>query len=218
MNHETAIASEAVERYLLEELSAVDRDEFEEHYFDCEQCATAVRTGAALKMNGKAVANEAKRPSRPGEVTELRPRPGNRARSFWITGIPAAAAAMLAVVFGYQNLVVIPQLTATAFSPRAIGSVHLLHDQARGDRSVIKLDASAATVLALELTALPPQPAYRVSVISNGKPVYEITNAPFEEGALHIALPPSFVPGNYEMLVRGPDGSAAGQFALQIEK
>lgn len=218
MNHETAIASEAVERYLLNELSADERDAFEEHYFDCEQCASAVRTGTALKINGQAVAKEAQRPSRPGQVTEIRPRPGTPARHFWIPAIPAAAAAMLAVVAGYQSQVTIPRLTAMAMSPRAVESGYVVHGQSRGEIPVLKLAPNALTVLTLELTASPLQSAYRVSVISNGKPAGEIANAPVKDGALQIAIPFALGPGNYEMLVRGPDGSDAGTFAVKLEK
>ncbi len=36
------------ERYLLGELSAEEREKFEEHYFSCQQCADSVMAGATF--------------------------------------------------------------------------------------------------------------------------------------------------------------------------
>ena len=39
MEHEQATATLAAERYILNELTAAEREAFEEHYFVCERCA-----------------------------------------------------------------------------------------------------------------------------------------------------------------------------------
>jgi len=39
MDHDTSIKTMAAERYLLEELSSSERDEFELHFFECLECA-----------------------------------------------------------------------------------------------------------------------------------------------------------------------------------
>src|SRR5690349_16175904 len=58
MDHETAVRTGATERYLLGQLSAEDRDSFEEHYFMCPECAEDVRTLTVFAANAKAVFRE----------------------------------------------------------------------------------------------------------------------------------------------------------------
>ena len=48
MDHHQAIQLTAVEKYLLEELPPELRDEFEEHFFDCQECATDLRATAGF--------------------------------------------------------------------------------------------------------------------------------------------------------------------------
>src|SRR6185437_14720688 len=53
MNHDEASRTMAAERYLLNELSPEARDQFEEHYFDCAECASDLRAGAILVEQSK---------------------------------------------------------------------------------------------------------------------------------------------------------------------
>ena len=48
MDHNEAIQQMAAERYLLGELTPELRDAFEEHAFDCPECAVDLRAGAAF--------------------------------------------------------------------------------------------------------------------------------------------------------------------------
>jgi hypothetical protein len=48
MDHNQSTNLMAVEKYLLEELTPDVRDEFEEHFFDCEECATDLQATAAF--------------------------------------------------------------------------------------------------------------------------------------------------------------------------
>jgi len=45
MAHEEAEKTHAVESYLLNELTEEERSRFEEHYFECNECADAVMAG-----------------------------------------------------------------------------------------------------------------------------------------------------------------------------
>jgi len=47
--HQQAVASQAVERYLLGDLDPAFREQFEAHFFGCPMCAEALRTGAVLE-------------------------------------------------------------------------------------------------------------------------------------------------------------------------
>jgi hypothetical protein len=106
MEHSEAIQLMAAEKYLLDELSADVRDEFEEHLFGCHECAMDMRTASVFLEQGKAVLAEPvvatvreKDKSRPGLFAWWRPA----------FAIPAMAALLL--VIGYQNLVTLPQMT-----------------------------------------------------------------------------------------------------------
>ncbi len=123
MEHSEAIQLMAAEKYLLDELSADVRDEFEEHLFGCHECAMDMRTASAFLEQGKAVLAEPvvatvreKEKSRPGLFGWWRPA----------FAIPAMAALLL--VIGYQNLVTLPQLTRSLNKPqpRALNKPQLL--------------------------------------------------------------------------------------------
>ena len=49
MNCAHVQAEEVIERYVLDQLSEDDRDAFEKHYFDCEECFDRVRTISDLQ-------------------------------------------------------------------------------------------------------------------------------------------------------------------------
>jgi hypothetical protein len=93
MEHAEAIESHTAERYLLDELTAAEADSFEEHYFDCHQCAEDLRDGMAMLDGGRNLAREwsDKRPrlSPAEKPATVLPGPG---RFRWL---PAAAAAVL---------------------------------------------------------------------------------------------------------------------------
>ena len=58
MEHQFAVDRKLTERYVLGELEAEEREEFEEHYFTCAVCAEDVRIMSELVTNAKAVIRE----------------------------------------------------------------------------------------------------------------------------------------------------------------
>jgi hypothetical protein len=44
-DHDAAVTCQAVEQYLLNDLSEEERAHFEKHYFECTECADAVAAG-----------------------------------------------------------------------------------------------------------------------------------------------------------------------------
>lgn len=55
MDHQTALKSQAVERYTLNELTSSEKEKFEEHYFSCSDCADALREYGEFIANTRAV-------------------------------------------------------------------------------------------------------------------------------------------------------------------
>jgi anti-sigma factor RsiW len=58
MNHWEATKNLVVERYILGELDEAQRDEFESHFFDCQECAEDLKAGAILVTALKVVFRE----------------------------------------------------------------------------------------------------------------------------------------------------------------
>jgi Putative zinc-finger len=112
MEHDEAIAQHATERYLLNELSAGERDAFEDHFFDCPHCAEDVRDGARMMAAGREIARTDRGATREtATVHQLRPKSG------WTSWIPqAAAAAVIGGTVGWFGAVqtVVPRAAATA--------------------------------------------------------------------------------------------------------
>jgi len=143
MEHEEAERTQATDRYLLGELSAAEREDFEEHMFSCPACAEDVRAGMLFRANAKAVFRD-----------ELEHRVGERENTrwswlSWLGAKPAMAAswaALCAVLAftGYQNLLVMPQLRsqlAEVTEPQSYRSF-ALRSVSRGDDLAVELSAS----------------------------------------------------------------------------
>jgi hypothetical protein len=62
MEHDEATRSHAAERYVARELLPAERDAFEEHLFDCRQCADDVRLELTFAATLRAVSREAVAP------------------------------------------------------------------------------------------------------------------------------------------------------------
>jgi len=114
MDHDVVVREKMTERYLLDELDPEARDEFEGHFFECQDCAMDVRAGAAFIDQSKIVLAE-----KPAEVpyleTKDKDNDSRRRASGWFAWLrPAFAApalALLLAVVGYQNLVELPRMT-----------------------------------------------------------------------------------------------------------
>lgn len=100
MNHDDAIRLMGTEQYLLKELSPELREQFEEHFFECAECANDVRAGSLFLEHAKAIlAADAAIPQREFAV---RPEKHN----WWAWLRPAVAVpvfALLLAVIAYQN-------------------------------------------------------------------------------------------------------------------
>ncbi len=115
MDHDQAVRMKATERYLLDELEPQSRDEFEEHLFDCQECALDLRAAAMFVEQSKVVLADAPDP------LPVRHAAAAPARSNWFAWLRPAFAvpvfATLIAIIGYQNLVQVPHLQMAASQP-----------------------------------------------------------------------------------------------------
>jgi len=117
MDHSEAVRVNATERYFLQELTPDQLAQFEEHFFECPECAVDVRATAKLLEHSKAILAET-----PDAVSvKLVP-----ARAPWFAWLRPAfavpAMAVLLAIIGYQSLVLLPgmkQANVAALLPAA---------------------------------------------------------------------------------------------------
>lgn len=105
MDHTEAVRTQAVEKYILGELSPRLRNEFEEHYFDCVDCAVNLRAGVAFAAASRQYFAEVALP----EKNVAAPSPSEWF-SWWKPFVLVPTFAALLFLVGYQNLVSIPNL------------------------------------------------------------------------------------------------------------
>jgi hypothetical protein len=128
MDHNLVVREKITEKYLLEELEPSLRDEFEEHFFDCEECARDVRAASEFVTHSKVVLAE-----RSATVPALaKATPSRASTSGWFAWLRPAFAvpvfALLLAVIAYQNLAPLPHLTKAARQPQLLpaATVNLL--------------------------------------------------------------------------------------------
>src|SRR5579872_3901062 len=133
MDHSEASQMEAVDRYVLGDLSVSEVEEFERHFFDCPQCSEELRLLSVLQENARAVFIE----QSPGPRMDP-----EKQRVSWWTGLasiwrqpwavaPALAAVVLAVLVGYQT-----GLRRQSETPQPVSS-YPLYAASRGEETVI---------------------------------------------------------------------------------
>ena len=208
MDHQQAIRTQASERYLLGEMKGALREEFEEHFMDCAECARDIRAGAMFVGNAK----EVLRRTAAAEL-ERTLAPASRRRESWIIALfrPAVAVpalAMLLGVIGYQQLATIAHLRSAlerGSRPSAVPSFSLLAGSSRGQASVpVVVPREKAYTLYLDV---PPQPAYPMYTLDVQKP----------DGRSEFSLQVSGEEAKKTVQILVPAGRlAAGDYVLRI--
>ena len=214
MDHHFAITHQVAERYTLGDLSADEREAFEQHYFDCPECGKAVRDAVALGDHCRAWFSR-----NPGGVHTERPTGLRLGIWYWLrrpVSWTAAAAALLAGYVGYLHFVRLPlwtkgQTVAMNYIPGPV----------RAGGEVRKLQKSPAGYLVS--TDVNPQQDYReyrwVILRPDGSE-WLAQSAPF--GPSLTVLLPAGKAGRYKFVIRGrePNGAVSApihEFEFAIE-
>lgn len=161
MDHNEALQQMAAESYLLNELSHDAREAFEEHLFDCPECAFDLRAGVAFVDEAK-VQLPKLAPNAPAPLA-AQGRLAKVKREWWLSwlqpsfGVPVFAAMLLLI--GYQNLLVLPGLREAATQPQLLAWVPL-HGSMRGAPLAITADRKHGVALPVELPQPPSPGAY----------------------------------------------------------
>lgn len=204
MDHDEALRLQAAVKYVLGELPEVERDSFEEHYFDCGECALDVRAAAAFADNARSVLGHE---AREAALHAAAPAGGWLA---WIKPIVAVPAfAVLLIALGYQSLVSVPHWKTAAMqasAPRVLPMYSLISANTRGPNSpAIRARAGEAFGVYVDV---PADASYRAYVLKLEDPAGHsaiLRTLTYEEAQKTqvVEVNPGGQSGAYQLVVLG---------------
>ena len=207
MDHAEAVRLNAAESYLSGELPEALRDQFEEHYFDCFECANDLksldtfRTASRMVFEDEVVRRvppERREAERVGWFSWLRP----------LVAVPAIAALVAIVVF--QNAVTIPALKqrpTSAPAAEAYGSSFRLEGTTRG-QSISTVSVRPNEGFALDFDFIPAQvfASYQGLLLDDADGSVLTFHLPGElaNKEVHLAIPAGLLhAGKYSLVLSG---------------
>ena len=203
MKHEDTLREMSVERYLLGELTGDSRNSFEDHLFECAECALEVKAGVALLEGARLelAANP--------RVTTTRKAPSVfewLLSPMWL--VPALATCLALVI--YQSAFVVPHMRkelAESKAPAVLNSLVLTGGAARGEASPrVSAPADGFFLLSVDIPAVAEYSSYVCTLYSpSGKPVWSGVVTPEKaKDAVQIQVPSAATQaGENTLLVQG---------------
>ena len=225
MEHDLVVREGMTEKYLLNELDPEVRDQFEEHFFACQQCALDVRAAAEFVEQSKIIL---------AEKPEVAAATASRAKASsggWLAWLrPAFAApalALLLAIVGYQNLVTYPHLQRAQMGPEVLPWAPVNIGTWGSAGPVVTISPGQGFVL---FVRIPPEGGYSTYTAelhdAAGKVEWSLTiPATAGQDQWSIAVPGAERDaGAYSLVVRGKTVSGESKdvgrtsFELQIQK
>lgn len=216
MDHVNAVNDRSAERYLLEEMSANEAEEFERHYFECEECALAVEAGQVFVANARAVFSDAEPERLPEKSGSKRGSEAPR-ESFWgaltawwtrpATLFPALASLLLGALAVYQGAVVIPGLRFNVGQARVLPTFQLAM-ASRGESTSVVVSATApAFAVSVDIPPDVHFAGYLCELSVARRSVFSLNAAPPADGQSITILVPTnkLQTGSYELGIYGQD-------------
>jgi anti-sigma factor RsiW len=240
MDHSEAKQLQAAEKYLLGELSLSQREEYEEHCFDCADCALDLKSLAAFADNAREVLRQEKASSAVrGTVPVSAGFPSLSGWFRWLQPVLVPACAILLLLAGYQNLVSIPhwkglaaqsaqaptQATPTltnAAAPHVLPIFSLLGANRRGDgRPVVHAKGGESFALKVDITDADPSSSssyvLRLDDASGAAHVLGTVSPEEARNSVFVEVPAGFPAGNARLVVLGkPQPGAQSQTDREI--
>jgi hypothetical protein len=218
MTHQQALDGLASERYLLDEMTEVERFEFEEHYFDCANCAEDVRLGETIRQEAR----------RAGAATANAPQSGRTAvvltsPKWWrrpVVAAPWAVAATLALAVSYQSLVTVPGLRE-AVGPQSVEPV-MLRGATRGAATTVAIAPGQRFVaLSADLMTTPASSSLSYEVLDANRVAVASGQAgvPSSGAPLMLLVPVDELrqAGRYSLALRDSDQKTViGEYEFEV--
>jgi hypothetical protein len=210
MDHSEALKLQAAEKYVLGELSPALRDEYEEHYFDCQECAADLKAAAAF-----ADASRVQFRSEPREVfldQELAPQTWFA----WLRPIVLVPAlAVLAAALAYQSFVTIPHLQRGTAAPTtgSASFISLIGANSRGEAAKsFAIQQNQPVILEVDIPPLQDFSSYLCQVQdAAGHVAYRSqVSAADAKQSVHLIVPAGTLqPQTYMLSILGQKGSGS---------
>jgi hypothetical protein len=210
MDHPEATRVGAVERYSLDEMSARERAEFEEHFFDCPQCAADVRITAEFLDTARRELERDPTNENVGGGSGPPRALKSRAARLWGPALAGWAAVVMLCVVVYQNTVLFPRLNAENAQlerPRILSSVFLVGGNTRGGTiPTVTVSKTKPLLLSVDIPTGEQYASYScVLVDQSGSAVWGLpVTAEQAKDTVSIVVPvASLSSGGYTLIVRG---------------
>jgi hypothetical protein len=218
MDHLEAKRLHAAEKYVLSELSADQRDAYEEHYFDCAECAEDVKATLAFVTAGREVFREEPAPVAPKELA-----PRSRWTSWLRPMIAIPAMAVLLLVIGYYSRTSKPQIGVITAPGQTILSSPSFGlrggDRLENEKTIVQVHGNDSVQLHFDFV---PSQVQNFSSYSG-----ELRDSA-SRALLQFDIPPDRVnkevnlivpsgllrPGDYTLTVFGRDSSSAAKISV----
>jgi len=226
MEHTQAIQLKAAERYVLGELPRDLREQYEEHFFSCVECAEELNLAAAFVENSRAAmgSEPVMPPVRLPATVAQRPTASGWFAAFLRPSFAVPVFAALLLLVAYQTFLLIPRLKGTG--TQTVGAVASVAPQTLASFSLITADSRGGEPLTVTVTPgqafslyfdIPPDGHYSsyscVFENSAGKAEYSLNiSAEQAKNAVQLLIPAaSLGTGRHVLVVRGlgtQDGAA----------
>lgn len=211
MDHAEAVRTKAAERYLLGEMPAQAREEYEDHFFGCVECAQEVRAAAMF-------IDSAKEALAARGIPEISPklRPSSGAWWTWFArpAFAAPALALLVAIVTYQAAYEVPHLRSAlsqAAAPQTLPSLSLISANSRGGAAPeLSISANKPFSLAIDIPPGREFSGYACEVQAESGPMKFSVNVSSDEAkqTVQVMVPPSTLEaGKYVLVVRGYEAS-----------
>jgi hypothetical protein len=217
MDHNDAVRLQAAEKYILGEFPQNLRDEYEEHFFDCAECAVDVKAIAAfadttrevLRRDEASAAQKASAPARGDRQI------GSLLSSWrrWLQPALVPAFCALVLLAGYQNLVSIPrsralaeQRAAQAAAPHVLPTFSLVGANRRGGgRPVFQMPSDKAFILKVDIpeTEASASASYLLLLEGSSGVSHSLGTVSHEDArnTVFVEVPAGLPPGNAQLVV-----------------
>lgn len=220
MDHAEALKQKATERYFLGEMKGPEKDAFEEHFFGCSDCATDIKSTAALMDNAREffrnefaaqAARAEKRAQNPGWFAWLRP------------AYAMVAVAVLVAVIGYQNLVMFPGAKRqNEAAPQTLTSYSLVTSGSRGGNDLVfNVHPNAPFGLYVDIPANSKYNSYVADVqTESGASKFSVRISPEQaKETVQLLIPASVLAsGRYNLVIRGSNTAAPNATGDEIAR
>jgi hypothetical protein len=219
MDHSEAVKMKAVERYVLGELSSDVREQFEEHCFECVECANDLKALTTFVTAGRIVFEEG------DQVAEQRAEEGERSwgwRKWFRPAVMIPAVGALAAIVIFQAAVTIPGLkkeTARESGAQVYGSSYRVQGATRGEsNSRVAIAPNESFALDFDFTPSNSFPRYKGRLVDESGQSVLTFGVGGEEAnkELHLVVPTGVLhPGNYDVVFFGDSGTNSADAKME---